>query len=134
MHFDHIGIIVKELEKAREIFQDDFPGFSVSEVFLDEGIGVKIQFLEYKNGNRIELIEPLSSKSLLRSVLEKRNSSKIHHLAYLCRNIEDTCNDFRKKGYGFLTKFYNAKAFNGARIIFLLSPLNFIIELIENND
>ena len=39
--------------------------------------------------------------------------------------------DLRKKGYGFLTNFLDVKAFMYIRAIFLLSPLNFIVELIE---
>lgn len=134
MKFDHIGIVVECIEESRAIFERDFSGFSSSKVYLDKEIDVKIQFIEYENSNKIELIEPLSEVSPIRSVLEKKNISNIHHLAYLCENIEETCNSFRDKGYGFLTKFYNAEAFNGARVIFLLSPLNFIVELIEYND
>jgi len=134
MEFDHIGLVVHSLEEARTTFNNDFPGASMSQVFFDYEIDVKIQFIEYKNSNRIELIEPLSDESPIRSVLNKKNSSNIHHLAYLCKNIEGVCHDLRGKGYGFLTKFYKAKAFNGSRVIFLLSPLSFIVELIELDD
>jgi len=134
MKFDHIGIVVKSIEESRAIFESDLPGFSPSKIYIDKEIDVKIQFIEYQQSNKIELIEPLSSASLIRSVLEKKNSSNIHHLAYLCKDIEKTCNSFREKGYGFLTKFYHAEAFNGAKVIFLLSPLNIIVELIEEND
>lgn len=134
MKFDHIGIVVKSIEDSRKIFENDFPGFSVSKIFIDKEIDVKIQFLEYQNYNKIELIEPLSESSPIRSVIDKKNSSNIHHVAYSCKNLEKTCNSLREKGYGFLTKFYYAEAFNGARVIFLLSPLNFIIELVEEND
>ena len=134
MKFDHIGIVVKSIEESRAMFERDLPGFSSSKIYLDKEIDVKIQFIEYLNSNKIELIEPLSKASPIRSVLEKKNSTNIHHLAYSCKNIEKTCNSFRDKGYGFFTKFYHAEAFNGAKVIFLLSPLNFIVELIEDND
>jgi methylmalonyl-CoA/ethylmalonyl-CoA epimerase len=134
MKFDHIGIVVESIKRSRAIFERDLPGFSSSKIYIDKEIDVKIQFIEYHNSNKIELIEPLSASSPIRSVLEKKNSSNIHHLAYSCRDIEETCNIYRDKGYGFLTKFYCAEAFEGARVIFLLSPLNFIVELIEDND
>ena len=134
MKFDHIGIVVKSIEESRTIFESDLPGFSSSRIYVDKEIDVKIQFIEYPNSNKIELIEPLSKASPIKSVLEKKNSTNIHHLAYSCKDIKKTCNSFRDKGYGFLTNFYYAEAFNGARVIFLLSPLNFIVELIEDND
>tara|TARA_B100000212_G_C27380779_1_gene536957 strand:- start:1429 stop:1833 length:405 start_codon:yes stop_codon:yes gene_type:complete len=134
MRFDHIGIVVKNIEESIAIFERDFPGFLLSEVYFDKEIDVKIQFIEYENSNKIELIEPLSKESPIRSFLEKKNSSNIHHIAYSCNDIEATCTDLREKGYGFLTNFYNAVAFDGARVIFLLSPMNFIVELIEDND
>ena len=134
MKFDHIGIVVESIEESRLIFDNDLPGFSSSKIYIDKAIDVKIQFIEYQNLNKIELIEPLSESSPIRSVLEKKNSTNIHHLAYLCKDIHKTCNEYREKGYGFLTKFFHAEAFEGAKVIFLLSPLNFIIELIEDND
>lgn len=134
MRFDHIGIVVKSIEESRAIFESDLPGFSSSKIYIDKEIDVKIQFIEYQHSNKIELIEPLSEASPIRSVLEKKNTSNIHHLAYSCKNIEKTCNAYREKGYGFLTKFYHAEAFDGAKVIFLLSPLNFIVELVEDND
>jgi methylmalonyl-CoA/ethylmalonyl-CoA epimerase len=134
MKFDHIGLVVKNIEESISLFSSDLPGFSSSKVYIDKNIDVRIQFIEYQNSNKIELIQPLSQHSPIRSFLDKKNSSNIHHLAYSCKNIELTCNQFRDKGYGFLTKFYQAEAFNGARVIFLLSPLDFIVELIEDND
>lgn len=134
MKFDHIGLVVKNIEESVSLFSSDLPGFASSAIYTDKNIDVRIQFIEYQNSNKIELIQPLSELSPIKSVLDKKNSSNIHHLAYSCKNIEQTCNHLREKGYGFLTKFYQAEAFNGARVIFLLSPLDFIVELIEDDD
>jgi methylmalonyl-CoA/ethylmalonyl-CoA epimerase len=134
MNFDHIGLVVKDIQDANTLFQRDFPGFEASKIIHDAAIDVKVQFLTYSKSNRIELIEPLSEASPIRTALKNKSTSSIHHLAYSCKNIDETCTNLREQGYGFLTKFYYAKAFNGSRVIFLLSPLNFIIELIESND
>ena len=132
MRFHHIGVVVDNIEKAKDVFERDFPGFISSQVFEDIEINVKVQFLKYKNSSNIELIQPLSSGSPIASVLDNQGSN-IHHFAYKCNKIEDQCILFRERGYGFLTKFFNAIAFNGQRVIFLLSPLGFIVELIGEN-
>ena len=93
-----------------------------------------MQFLVDNNHLRYELIQPNSSNSPLHNVLERKNSNKMHHVAYTVEDIDQKCNDFRANGYGFLTNFFSAKAFDGSRVIFLMSPLGFIIELIEKND
>ena len=131
MKFDHIGIIVENIEKATKLMVDDHNLQKCGEKIVETEIDVILQFLVDNNGLRYELIKPNSPNSPLNKVLEKKNNNKIHHVAYLVENIDQKCNDFREKGYGFLTNFFSAKAFDGARVIFLMSPLGFIIELIE---
>tara|TARA_B100000959_G_C14601311_1_gene468220 strand:+ start:84 stop:485 length:402 start_codon:yes stop_codon:yes gene_type:complete len=131
MKFDHIGIIVENIEKATKLMIDDHNLQQYGEKIVETEIDVILQFLVDDNGLRYELIKPNSPSSPLHKVLERKNSNKMHHTAYLVENIDQKCNDFREKGYGFLTNFFFANAFGGARVIFLMSPLGFIIELIE---
>ena len=131
MKFDHIGIIVENIEKATKLMIDDHNLQQCGGKIVETEIDVILQFLVDNNGLRYELIEPNSPNSPLHKVLERKNSNKMHHIAYLVEDIDQKCNYFREKGYGFLTNFFSANAFDGARVIFLMSPLGFIIELIE---
>ena len=54
-----------------------------------------------------------------------------HHLAYQVDDIEGQVNKLRKKNYGVMTKYLNAKAFEYKRVIFMYSPFKHVIELIE---
>ena len=60
------------------------------------------------------------------------NRQSLHHIAYKVKNFDKKIKLVRQLGYAFLTKTFNAKAFNNKRVIFLLSPFGFIVELIEN--
>jgi catechol 2,3-dioxygenase-like lactoylglutathione lyase family enzyme len=131
MIFDHIGIIVKNIDKAVEILVDDHNLKRCGNKVVETEIDVILQFLVDDKGLRYEIIEPSNSSSPLNKVLESKNTNKIHHIAYLVEDIDQKCDHFREKGYGFLTKYFAAKVFNGARVIFLMSPLGFILELIE---
>jgi len=132
MKFHHIGLVVSDLSKSSKILKSDFKIINTSKIYTDKKIEVKLRFIDLNNNTKLELIQPLNNKSPIKRFLDKKNTSTIHHLAYTCKDIDKTCNNFRKKGYGFLTNFFHAEAFNGSRVIFLLSPLNFIVELIEN--
>ena len=134
MKFHHIGIIVENIEKATKLMIHDHHLQSDGEKIIETEIDVILQFLVDNNHLRYELIQPNSSNSPLHNVLERKNSNKMHHVAYTVEDIDQKCNDFRANGYGFLTNFFSAKAFDGSRVIFLMSPLGFIIELIEKND
>ena len=131
MKFHHIGLVVSDISQAADLMKRDLKIKKSSKIFIDKEIDVKIQFLKLNDKSSLELIEPLSNKSPIKNFLNKKNSSNIHHLAYTCKNIEEVCKTFRNRGYGFLTKFFRSNAFNGAKVVFLLSPLNFILELIE---
>ncbi len=131
MIFDHIGIIVKDIDHATKILIDDHGLECFGGKIVETEINVTLQFLVDDEGLRYEIIEPNDSTSPLNKVLENKNINKIHHIAYRVDNLDGKCEDFRAKGYGFLTNYFSAKVFGGARVIFLMSPIGFILELIE---
>ena len=97
----------------------------------DKNIGVKIKFLTDKDGLLIELISPYGKKSPIKNLLNKRNSI-INHLAYKVKNLDFNIEKFKKKKCLQITNPISAKAFNGKRVVFFITPLQYIIELIES--
>ena len=132
MKFHHVALVVSDIAKSSKIIKSDLKIIKTGKIYKDKIIGVKLRFLDLNDNTKLELIQPLNNKSPINKFLEKKNTSNIHHLAYTCKDLDKTCNNLRKKGYGFLTNFLDVKAFMYIRAIFLLSPLNFIVELIEN--
>ena len=128
--FHHIGIFVKNLDFGKkEISRFNKVASSSSEI-IDEEMGVKIIFLKDYDGIRYELVAPFGDKSPVTNVL-KRKKDFLNHIAYETDDFEIEINRLRKEGLVPLGAPKKAKAFQGSRVIFFLSPLGLIIELIE---
>ena len=80
MKFDHIGIIVENIQNATKLMVDDQNLQQCGEKIVEAEIDVILQFLVDNNGLRYELIKPNSPNSPLNKVLEKKNNNKIHHI------------------------------------------------------
>ncbi len=130
MNFHHIGIIVKNLDQDSKHIKYIYNLSERSSSIHDSKINVKVQFFEDKNGLLYELIEPLKNNNGLIKLLDEQKNT-IHHMAYQVDNIEDKVNFLRDNNFGILSKYFNAKAFNFKKVIFLHTPLNYVIELIE---
>ena len=101
-----------------------------SNEIIDEEMGVKIVFLKDYDGIRYELVAPFGDNSPVTNVL-KRKKDFLNHIAYETDDFEIEINRLRKAGLVPLGAPKKAKAFQGSRVIFFLSPLGFIVELIE---
>lgn len=131
MKFHHIGIIVNDLNQGIKFIKETSSIIKISEIINDKNIGVKIKFLTDKDGLLIELISPYGKKSPIKNLLNKRNSI-INHLAYKVKNLDFNIEKFKKKKCLQITNPIAAKAFNGKRVVFFITPLQYIIELIES--
>ena len=131
MNFDHIGIFCKNLKIGRTYFSKIFEIKKKSEEFSDSRLNVKVQFLYDKKNIKYELIAPLGKKNPVDQSL-KKNKNIINHIAYKTKSFKKEISRLRKIGCIPLDKPKPAVAFNGKKVIFFLTPLRFIIELIEN--
>ena len=130
MKFNHIGIFLPNIKSGEIFFKKIIKIKKKSKIFYDENLGVKVRFLYDSSGICYEILAPLGKNSPVLKVLEKKNNI-LNHIAYEAKDFEKTVNYFRKINCAPLTRPKPAKAFNNKKIIFFLSPLNFIIEIIE---
>jgi len=130
--FHHIGIFVRDLEHGKSEISKFINIASISNEILDEQMGVKIIFVKDKHNVTYELVAPNGNESPVTGVL-KRGKDYLNHIAYECDSFDDEINRLRSEGLIPLGNAKKAKAFDGAKVIFFLSPLGFIIELIEVN-
>lgn len=93
---EHIGIAVKDLAKANELFKNllGTAHYKVEEV---ESEGVRTSFFEL-NGVKIELLEATSHDSPIAKFIEKRGEG-IHHLAFEVSNIKEAIQQYQQKGF-----------------------------------
>jgi methylmalonyl-CoA/ethylmalonyl-CoA epimerase len=131
MRFHHIGYAVKDIRS----YLDDFliPMFSpvsVSDPVSDPVQQVTVCFAEMQGGTTIELIEPLGNNSALNSFIGTSRGG-LYHLCYEADDLDIELERLRSKRCVPLGKPVPATAFDGCRIVFLLTPQRDLIELVE---
>lgn len=128
MKVNHIGYLVKKLEKAKKEFLN--LGYQVmQEDVYDDFRGINISFLE-KDGYVVELVEPVSADSVVGS-LQKKVGNSPYHICYEVESIEQAIEELRLKRYVSWDEPHEAKAFGGKRVCFLIHPYLGMIELLE---
>jgi methylmalonyl-CoA/ethylmalonyl-CoA epimerase len=130
MKFDHIGIFCKNLEFGRKKLIEIFPILNLSKEFHDPLLKVSVQFLYDSNNFCYELVAPNGLGNPVDSIL-KNKKNILNHIAYKVYDFDLTIEEYRNFGCLPLTLPQPAIAFNGARVIFFLTPVDVIVELIE---
>ena len=132
MKFDHIGVFVKNLEDGRKNFSSLLQITNTSEEYNDEKLKVSVQFLYDKNDICYEIVAPYKPGNPVDAVLSS-GKNILNHIAYRVDELDLSLSTWRNKGCFPLSEATPAIAFQGAKVIFLLTPLGIIIELIEDN-
>ena len=114
---EHIGIAVKDLNKANELYAKLFgePHYKIEEV---ESEGVNTSFFQV-GSNKIELLEATNDTSAIAKFIDKKGEG-IHHIAFDVDDIESEIE--RLKGEGF--KVINETPKKGAdnKLVAFLHP------------
>lgn len=130
MLLDHIGIVVADLADGKEHFSEALGIRRWTNIFEDTVNNVWAQFGEDQSGTCFELLAPLNAASPISSALTKR-AAILNHVAFLVTSIESETDRLCNLGCLPLGESKPAIVYGGRRIQFLMSPLQFIIELIE---
>lgn len=131
--FDHIGVVVKTLDKGRAHF---FAALAVTEWTdpLDDPVnGVHLQFGRDASGTVYELLAPLDADSPVQGALQGRKNL-LNHVAYRVPDLTAAAATLRDARCFPTADPKPAIAFDGARIQFFVTPIDTIIELIEAPD
>ena len=92
---NHIGVAVKDLDKAIEIYRDKL-GLEFKGTEVVEEQKVKVAFFKIGETN-IELVSPISEDSPIAKYLEN-NREGIHHICYEVDDINETLRSLKEKG------------------------------------
>jgi methylmalonyl-CoA/ethylmalonyl-CoA epimerase len=130
MIFHHIGIFTSDLNLGRIKLSSILPIESFSEPIEDPGLKVQIQFCFDSSGICYELVAPFGENNPVSGILLS-GKAIINHVAYTVLDIDRASENLRKEGCVPISKARPALAFDNRRVIFFMSPLRFIIELIE---
>jgi len=114
---EHIGIAVKDLEKANQLFASLFgkPHYKTEEV---ESEGVKTSFFEVGE-NKIELLEATNEDSPISKFIAKKGEG-VHHIAFAVDNIFAEVKRLKKEGFVVLNETPKKGADN--KLVVFLHP------------
>ena len=128
---DHVGIVVPNIEKAIDHLQKNFD-VERDEIKISEQQKVRICLLNFNN-IKLELIEPIGSKSPVSSFLSKNPLGGLHHLGVEVDDINETYNVAQNLNLDPIDK--PSKGYHG-KLLFFLHPkkmMNTLIEIISKN-
>ena len=130
MRFHHVGYAVANIQAYLDEFLNPlFRPLRVSVPVADPIQQVRVCFAEMPGGTVIELVEPLGPDSPVNEIIGSRRGG-LYHLCYEVDDLDATISQFRAKRYMPLGKPVPAAAFDGRRIVFLLTPQRDLIELL----
>ena len=114
---EHIGIAVKSLENANELFSKLFgePHYKVEEVITE---GVNTSFFKVGT-NKIELLEATKKDSPIAKFIEKKGEG-IHHIAFDVDDILVEIERLKKEGFKVLNEIPKKGADN--KLVAFLHP------------
>jgi methylmalonyl-CoA/ethylmalonyl-CoA epimerase len=128
---DHIGIGVKDLDQAINLYKDVF-GIEPSLVYESEYTKARIAFFPIGE-TRIELIQPVDPESVMGKFLEKKGEG-IHHVSYKVKDVDSSLAELEKKGVQLIDK-KSRKVRENEKVAFLhpKSTNGVLVELIQED-
>jgi catechol 2,3-dioxygenase-like lactoylglutathione lyase family enzyme len=131
MKFNHVGLVVENIEKSAEFYVNVLKMEKITEVIYDPNQRVHLLFIEDQkiNGLVYELIQPIDESSPSAQWLEKGNS--LQHFCYEVKDINKGIDYLKQNGGVLFVRPIQAIAFNNRLIAFLLTKEKVIIELLE---
>jgi len=129
---DHIGIAVRSIEKASELFSN-LLGLKVTGEERVEGQKVKVAFLPLGD-SELELLESTEPEGPIARFIEKKGEG-IQHIAFRVDNIKKTLEKLKKEGVRLIDEKPRYGA-GGAKIAFLhpKGTNGILVELCERNE
>lgn len=129
LHFHHVGVAVKSLDRALAYYTGLFGMRQVSEPLEVPSETVKVCFVEAPGGVLIELVEGLGPTSPVAEIVERTGSGP-YHLCYRVEDLDDAIRKLRVGGCHRLKRF-ERPAGGLRRFAFLLTPDRQLFELCE---
>jgi methylmalonyl-CoA epimerase len=126
---DHIGVAVKSIEKALDLYNNKLD-MKCTGVEYIETQNVKVAFLPLGE-SEIELLEPAGEESTVQKYIDKRGEG-IHHIAFKVDSLQEEITRLKNLGLTFINEKPSYGA-GGAKIVFLhpKSTGGVLVELCE---
>jgi methylmalonyl-CoA/ethylmalonyl-CoA epimerase len=131
--FDHVGVVVPTLGEGRDHLSALLGVDRWSDGFEDPAIEVFVQFGRDRSGVVYELVAPRGETSPIARAL-KTGQRILNHVAYLTSDFDASAAHFRECGCLPAGPATPAVAYGGRPVQFFVSPMRFIVEIIDAID
>ena len=129
MVIDHIGLVVKSIEKGIEHWGKVFEYRQMTEAVINSRQKVKVVFLCKDNSLTVKLIEPTDETSSVFRFAMKGGG--LHHICFKCNDMNNELQRLSEMGLRVLTAPQPGEAFDNENIAFIYAKHGLNIELIE---
>lgn len=133
MIIDHLGLVVRSIEKGIEHWEKVFGYKQMTEIVLNTRQKVKVVFLEKENSLTVKLIEPSDETSTIYAFAQKSGGGGLHHLCFKCDELDEEIANLKDKGLRLITSPQPGEAFDNEKIAFIYAQQGLNIELIDTD-
>ncbi len=133
MIIDHLGVVVRSIEKGIEHWEKVFGYKQMTEIVLNTRQKVKVVFLEKENSLTVKLIEPSDQTSTIYAFAQKSGGGGLHHLCFKCDELDEEIANLKDKGLRLITSPQPGEAFDNEKIAFIYAQQGLNIELIDTD-
>jgi len=114
-HIDHIGIAVKDIDKAGK-FYTDILGLKIEEIEEVADQKVNVAFIPITD-SEVELLETTEPDGPIAKYIDRRGEG-VQHIAFRVENIEEALDELKEKGVRLIDQTPR-KGAGGAMIAFI---------------
>ena len=129
MIIDHIGIVVKDIEKGLQYWEKVFGYKQHTSIVLNTRQKVRVVFLKKENSVDVKLVEPSDQTSPVFRVANRGGG--LHHICFKCRDLDSQINVLKENDIRLLVPPEPGEAFDNEKIAFMLTSSGLNIELID---
>jgi len=129
MVIDHIGVVVKSIEKGVALWESAFGYRRMTDAVVNSRQKVRVVFLCKEKSLDVKLVEPTDTSSPVYSFAQKGGG--LHHLCFRCESLVPELETLKKLGARVLTMPEPGEAFQGEQIAFVFAGQGLNIELID---
>ena len=131
MVIDHVGVVVKSLEKSIDHWKSVFGYRQMTEIVINTRQKVKVVFMLKENSLTVKLLEPTDESSTVFAL--SRRGGGLHHLCFKCKNMDEELVRCKEMGLRVLADPQPGEAFENENIAFIFAKQGLNIELIDTD-
>jgi methylmalonyl-CoA/ethylmalonyl-CoA epimerase len=131
MRLHHVAYVTRNIEQKAAQLAVLLGCRPTGPSVIDEVQGVRIQFVEMKDGSLLELLEPYGAKSPVERHLQKGGG--IYHLCFEVEDLEGTLQRLRDTGDAMVVRDPTpAPAIDNRRVAFVVTADRDLFEFVES--